>query len=101
MKVKNVSKKIIGNSQFRLLPGDTMLVTGKEAWVKNYLSEESIVEVKESAPESVESGEKKQNPSRIRRYLHAAGPERSLPIRHDRTGHHGGYAGAQNDSAGI
>ena len=59
MKVKNVSKKIIGNSQFRLLPGDTMLVTGKEAWVKNYLSEESIVEVKESAPESVESGEKK------------------------------------------
>ena len=35
MKVKNVSKKIIGNSQFRLLPGDTMLVTGKEAWVKN------------------------------------------------------------------
>lgn len=59
MKVKNVSKKIIGNSQFRLLPGDTMLVTGKEAWVKNYLSEESIVEVKESAPESVESGEEK------------------------------------------
>ena len=60
MKVKNVSKKIIGNSQFRLLPGDTMLVTGKEAWVKNYLSEESIVEVKESAPESVESAEEKE-----------------------------------------
>ena len=59
MKVKNVSKKIIGNSQFRLLPGDTMLVTGKEAWVKNYLSEESIVEVKESASGSVESGEEK------------------------------------------
>lgn len=60
MKVKNVSKKIIGNSQFRLLPGDTMLVTGKEAWVKNYLSEDSIVEVKESAPESVESAEEKE-----------------------------------------
>ena len=60
MKVKNVSKKIIGNSQFRLLPGDTMLVTGKEAWVKNYLSEESIGEVKESAPESVESAEEKE-----------------------------------------
>ena len=60
MKVKNVSKKIIGNSQFRLLPGDTTLVTGKEAWVKNYLSEESIVEVKESAPESVESAEEKE-----------------------------------------
>ena len=60
MKVKNVSKKIIGNSQFRLLPGDTMLVTGKEAWVKSYLSEESIVEVKESAPESVESAEEKE-----------------------------------------
>lgn len=60
MKVKNVSKKIIGNSQFRLLPGDTMLVTGKEAWVKNYLSEESIVEIKESAPESVESAEEKE-----------------------------------------
>ena len=60
MKVKNVSKKIIGNSLFRLLPGDTMLVTGKEAWVKNYLSEESIVEVKESAPESVESAEEKE-----------------------------------------
>ena len=60
MKVTNVSKKIIGNSQFRLLPGDTMLVTGKEAWVKNYLSEESIVEVKESAPESVESAEEKE-----------------------------------------
>lgn len=60
MKVKNVSKKIIGNSQFRLLPGDTMLVTGKEAWVKNYLSEKSIVEVKESAPESVEPAEEKE-----------------------------------------
>ena len=60
MKVKNVSKKIIGNSQFRLLPGDTMLVTGKEAWVKNYLSEKSIVEVKESVPESVEPVEEKE-----------------------------------------
>ena len=60
MKVKNVSKKIIGNSQFRLLPGDTMLVTGKEAWVKNYLSEKSIVEEKESAPESVEPVEEKE-----------------------------------------
>ena len=59
MKIKNVSKKIIGNSQFRLLPGDTMKVSGKEAWVRDYLAEKAIVEVKESAPESVESGEKK------------------------------------------
>lgn len=56
MKVKNVSKKIIGNSQFRLLPGDTMKVSGKEAWVRDYLAEKAIVEVKESAPDTQVNG---------------------------------------------
>lgn len=39
MKVKNVGMKIIGNQSFRLLPGGTMEVTGKELWVTDYLDE--------------------------------------------------------------
>lgn len=42
MKVKNVSKKVIGNRSFRLLPGESMLVTGDEVWVKNYLDNKKL-----------------------------------------------------------
>ena len=31
MKIENVSKKIIGNQDFRLLPGETMEVAGARA----------------------------------------------------------------------
>ncbi len=42
MKIKNISKKIIGNEKFRLLPGGEMVVSGDEAWVKNYLEGKKI-----------------------------------------------------------
>lgn len=55
MRVKNISKKIIGNSQFRLLPGDSMTVTGREAWVRDYLAEKSVEEVPENNDSARES----------------------------------------------
>ena len=38
MKVKNIGKKIIGNKDFHLLPGEEMEVSGDEAWVKMYMA---------------------------------------------------------------
>ena len=43
--IKNVSKKVIGNKEFMLLPGGTMEVTGTELWVKMYLAAGVVVEV--------------------------------------------------------
>lgn len=42
MKVKNISKKIIGNQSFRLLPGKTMEVQGDELWVRDYTAEKKL-----------------------------------------------------------
>lgn len=42
MKIKNISKKIIGNEKFQLLPGEEMVVSGDEAWVKNYLERKKM-----------------------------------------------------------
>ena len=47
MKIENVSKKIIGNQDFRLLPGETMEVAGDELWVKDYLAEKKLKAVAE------------------------------------------------------
>ena len=63
MKVKNVSKKIIGNSQFRLLPGDTMEVTVKEAWVRDYLAEKSIEKVAAKTTKQTVGGETTKKPA--------------------------------------
>lgn len=43
--IKNVSRKVIGNKEFMLLPGETMEVTGTELWVKMYLAAGLVVEV--------------------------------------------------------
>ena len=43
--IKNVSRKVIGNKEFMLLPGGTMEVTGTELWVKMYLAAGVVVEV--------------------------------------------------------
>ena len=42
MKVRNISKKIIGNQSFRLLPGETMEVQGDELWVRDYTAEKKL-----------------------------------------------------------
>ena len=47
MKIENVSKKIIGNQDFRLLPGETMEVAGDELWVKDYHAEKKLKAVAE------------------------------------------------------
>lgn len=70
MKVKNVGMKIIGNQSFRLLPGGTMEVTGKELWVTDYLDEGKLKVIEDDKKEepipeaSVEeiSEEKKNEP---------------------------------------
>ena len=41
----NVSRKVIGNKEFMLLPGGTMEVTGTELWVKMYLAAGVVVDV--------------------------------------------------------
>ncbi len=46
-KIKNVSKKIIGNQNFRLLPGETMEVQGDELWVKSYLEDKKLEVISE------------------------------------------------------
>lgn len=43
--IKNVSRKVIGNKEFMLLPGGTMEVTGTELWVKMYLAAGVVVDV--------------------------------------------------------
>ena len=45
MRIKNVSKKVIGNQDFRLLPGESMDVKGDELWVQMYLAEGKLTEV--------------------------------------------------------
>jgi hypothetical protein len=45
MQVKNISKKIIGNQSFRMLPGETMEVNGGETWVKMYLENGKLQQV--------------------------------------------------------
>ena len=49
--IKNVSRKVIGNKEFMLLPGGTMEVTGTELWVKMYLAAGVVEEV--TAPQAV------------------------------------------------
>lgn len=44
MRIKNVSKKVIGNQEFRLLPGESMDVKGDELWVQMYLAEGKLTE---------------------------------------------------------
>lgn len=51
MKVKNVGMKIIGNQSFRLLPGGTMEVTGKELWVTDYLDEGKLKVIEDDKKE--------------------------------------------------
>lgn len=46
-KVKNISKKIIGNQSFRLLPGETMAVEGNEKWVQHYIKNGKLERVSE------------------------------------------------------
>ncbi|MCD8364446.1 MAG: hypothetical protein LUC83_01275 [Clostridiales bacterium] len=53
MKIKNVSKKIIGNGAFRLLPGETMEVNGKELWVKRYMDTGKLEKVEEPVSNAV------------------------------------------------
>ena len=53
MKIKNVGKKIIGNKDFHLLPGEVMEVTGTEEWVKMYIGYGNLEEVAEPKAESV------------------------------------------------
>lgn len=53
MKIKNVGKKIIGNNEFYLLPGETMEVAGTEEWVKMYIGYGNLKEVEEPKSESV------------------------------------------------
>lgn len=56
MEIKNVSKKVIGNQSFRLLPGKTMIVNGDEVWVKNYLDSGKLEVIeKQAATETAES----------------------------------------------
>ena len=50
MKIRNISKKIIGNEKFRLLPGGEMVVSGDEAWVKNYLERKKMEVIEQGAP---------------------------------------------------
>ena len=42
MKIKNISKKIIGNEKFQMLPGGVMAVSGDESWVINYLERKKL-----------------------------------------------------------
>ena len=49
--IKNVSRKVIGNKEFMLLPGGTIEVTGTELWVKMYLAAGVVEEV--TAPQAV------------------------------------------------
>ena len=44
--VKNVSRKVIGNANFRLLPGETLKVSENELWVQMYLADGKLQEVK-------------------------------------------------------
>lgn len=53
MKIKNVGKKIIGNNEFYLLPGETIEVAGTEEWVKMYIGYGNLKEVEEPKSESV------------------------------------------------
>lgn len=46
-KVRNISKKIIGNQSFRLLPGETMAVEGNEKWVQHYIENRKLERVPE------------------------------------------------------
>ena len=62
MIIKNVGKKIIGNQTFRLLPGKTMEVKGDELWVKDYMREGKLEEVKPVKEPEPESPEPDENP---------------------------------------
>ncbi|MGL5433802.1 MAG: hypothetical protein ACRDBO_00195 [Lachnospiraceae bacterium] len=54
MRIKNISKKVIGNEKFQLLPGVEMDVVGNEAWVKNYLGRNKLVVVSDTAAETAD-----------------------------------------------
>jgi|GEM_PF-3292452 len=53
MKIRNISKKIIGNEKFQLLPGEEMVVSGDEAWVENYLERKNMEVIEQGAPTAV------------------------------------------------
>lgn len=57
MKVKNVGKKIIGNREFYLLPGEEMEVVGDEEWVKMYMDYGNLKEIEDPKPESAPEAE--------------------------------------------
>lgn len=50
MKIKNVSKKVIGNERFQLLPGGEMEVVGNEAWVNDYLNWKKLEVIAQDSP---------------------------------------------------
>ena len=62
MIIKNVGKKIIGNQTFRLLPGKTMEVKGDELWVKDYMREGKLEEVKPVKKPEPEKPEETKEP---------------------------------------
>ena len=53
MKVKNIGKKIIGNKDFYLLPGEEMEVSGDEAWVKMYMAYGNLSQVEGPGPQAI------------------------------------------------
>lgn len=59
MKIKNISKKVIGNERFQLLPGDDMLVAGNEAWVTDYLERKKLEVIDAATTPSPAAGEHK------------------------------------------
>lgn len=62
MKIKNISRKVLGNQSFTLLPGDEMEVEGTELWVKMY-KEAGYIEVSKQEETSGDVGEDAPNDS--------------------------------------
>lgn len=60
MRVKNVSRKVIGNQEFRLLPGESMEVERDALWVQMYLSEGKLIEVEAEKLQQETGGEQIQ-----------------------------------------
>lgn len=53
MRIKNISKKVIGNEKFQLLPGDEMEVVGDETWVNDYLNWKKLQVITQDSPKQV------------------------------------------------
>lgn len=50
MRIKNISKKVIGNEKFQMLPGSEMEVVGDETWVKDYLNWKKLEVITQGSP---------------------------------------------------